>query len=85
MPIIFTDDAWEQYQAWQHGDAKTLKRINKLIQDIQRNGAVGIGKAEPLRGAEGCWSRRIDEKNRLVYKVEGENITITLCGSHYGK
>ena len=80
----WTNDAWEDYLYWQRQDKKTLKRINLLIQDIDRNGYTGIGKPEPLKGdLSGYWSRRIDDSNRIVYKVEDETIKIVQCGSHY--
>ena len=64
MIKIWDDDAWEDYVYWQTQDKKTLKRINSLIKDIDRNGYEGIGKPEPLTGNWcGYWSRRIDEKN----------------------
>lgn len=67
--FIFTSHVREDYLYWQTEDRKTLKRINQLIKDIERNGYDGIGKPEPLRGdLSGYWSRRIDETNRLVYR-----------------
>lgn len=76
--------AWEEYIEWQSEDRKTLKRINQLLKDIDRNGNEGIGKPEPLKGnLSGYWSRRIDEKNRLVYQIEGGEIQIMQCKSHY--
>ncbi|WP_317855132.1 Txe/YoeB family addiction module toxin [Chakrabartyella piscis] len=81
----FSDFAWEEYTRWQTVDKKTLKRINKLIDDISRNGYEGIGKPEPLKGElSGYWSRRIDDKNRIVYRIEQNTIKIVQCGSHYG-
>ncbi len=80
----FDDDAWEDYLYWQTQDKKTLKRINKLISDIERNGYDGLAKSEPLKGRlSGYWSKRIDEKNRIVFKIEGNHIKILQCGSHY--
>ena len=68
MKKLWDDEAWEDYLYWQSQDRKTLKRINTLLKDIERNGNDGLGKPEPLRyGLDGYWSRRIDEKNRLVY------------------
>ena len=65
-------------------DKKTLKRIHKLLNDIDRNGYEGIGKPEPLSAdLSGYWSRRIDDKNRIVYKIENDMIKIVQCGSHY--
>lgn len=82
--ISFTDDAWEEYLYWQTQDKKTLKRINELLKDISRSGALtGIGKPEHLRYRDG-YSRRIDEKNRLVYKIDKDNnIFIISLRGHY--
>ena len=84
MIKAFTTSAWEDFTYWQDQDRKTLKRIIKLITDIDRNHYNGIGKPEPLIGdLSGYWSRRIDSKNRIVYKIEDETIKIIQCGSHY--
>lgn len=84
MNKLWQDEAWEDYLYWQTQDRKTLKRINQLIQDIARNGYDGIGKPEPLRGdLSGWWSRRIDEANRLVYRIHNGIIEIAQCRSHY--
>ena len=85
MRINFTEIAWDDYTYWQGQDKKTLKKINKLIQDIDRNHNEGIGKPEALKGnLTGWWSRRIDEKNRLVYRIENDIIEIAQCRGHYG-
>ena len=86
MKINFTETGWRDYIYWENQDKKTLKQINKLIEDIERNGHDGIGKPEPLRGdLSGWWSRRIDEKNRLVYRLTDDAaIEISLCKGHYG-
>lgn len=82
--ISFTNKAWEEYCYWQIQDKKTLKRINLLLVDIQRNGFEGIGKPEPLKeNLSGFWSRRIDDVNRVVYKIENEQILIIQCKGHY--
>lgn len=84
MNKSWDDFAWEDYLYWQTHDKKTLKRINLLIQDIDRNGYSGIGKPEPLKGnLQGYWSRRIDDTNRLVYRIEDGKIEILQCRSHY--
>lgn len=86
MNELWQDQAWADYQYWFTQDKKTLRRINDLIKDIDRGGYEGIGKPEPLKGnASGWWSRRIDEANRLVYRIEGENIIIAQCRTHYGE
>jgi toxin YoeB len=78
------EEAWEDYIYWQTQDKRTLKRINRLIKDIDRHPYEGIGKPEPLRhGYAGCWSRRIDEYNRIVYRIKDTRLEIILCGSHY--
>lgn len=81
--ITFSPEAWADYLYWQTVDKKTLKRINKLLQELQRDGgARGIGKAELLRHAVGM-SKRIDDKNRLVYTLEGDRLVILSCRGHY--
>ena len=83
--ITWTNDAWESFIKFHEQDKKTLKKIVKLIADISRNGYKGIGKPEPLKGdLSGYWSRRIDNKNRIVYKIEGDIVKIVQCGTHYG-
>lgn len=82
--ILFTDKAWEEYCYWQNQDKKTLKKINQLLSDIQRNNFTGIGKPEPLKNElSGYWSRRIDEKNRIVYRINDNHIEIVQCKGHY--
>ena len=75
MLLTFTEDAWMDYCYWQNQDRKTLKRINKLIKDIQRDPFSGIGKPEPLKyDFQGAWSRRIDAENRLIYMIDGKSV-----------
>lgn len=84
MIKAWSDEAWEDFQYWLKNDKKTLKRILLIIQDIDRNGYIGIGKPEPLKhNLSGYWSRRIDDTNRIVYKIENDVIKIAQCGSHY--
>lgn len=81
--ITFSPEAWADYLYWQREDKKALKRINKLLQELQRDGAVrGIGKAELLRHADGM-SKRIDDKNRLAYTMEGKSLVVLSCRGHY--
>ena len=82
--LAWTDEAWNDYIYWQTQDKKTLKRINKLIWDIERQPFQGIGKPEPLReNLSGFWSRRIDDTIRLVYAIDEDFITIISCRYHY--
>lgn len=86
MIKIWQEEAWEDYIYWQNQDKKTLKRINQLLKDIERNGYNGIGKPEPLKGNHsGWWSRRIDETNRLIYRIHNGQIEIAQCRSHYNE
>ena len=84
MVKIWHDAAWEDYLYWQTQDRKTLRRINSLIQDIERNGTRGIGKPEPLRNdLSGFWSVRIDDHNRIVFGITNDGLELLQCGSHY--
>jgi len=88
MMLTWAENAWEDYLYWQAvlagQDKKTLKRINMLIKDIQRQPFVGLGDPEPLRhGWSGYWSRRIDREHRLVYKPTEAAIIIVQCRYHY--
>ena len=82
---IFAPRALREYMEWQDEDRRTLKKINKLINDIYRNGYAGIGYPEPLRGnMSGFWSREIDKKNRIIYRItDSEDIEIIQCKGHY--
>ena len=85
MKLLWHDTAWAAYLYWQMQDKKTLRKINNLIKDIDRNGYNCTGKPEPLKGDQtGWWSVRIDEKNRLIFKIENETIEIYQCRTHYG-
>jgi toxin YoeB len=81
---LWTDKGWDDYLYWQMQDKKTLRKVNQLIKDIERNGYTGIGKPEPLRNdLSGWWSRQIDDKNRIVYRLKDGNIEISQCKGHY--
>ena len=80
----FTEDAFAEYIYWQIQDRKTLKKINALLKDINRHPFEGLGKPEPLKGNyKGFWSRRIDDANRIIYRVTDDYIEITQCKGHY--
>lgn len=84
MIKIWHDQAWEDYLYWQKESRTTLKRINMLIRDIERDPFEGIDKPEPLRGdLSGWWSRRIDSANRIVYRVHQNELELLQCGGHY--
>lgn len=88
MKIVFADAAWEDYLHWQHTDRKMLRRLNDLIRECCRTPHKGTGKPEPLNGDfKGWWSRRITDKDRLVYRVAGKGadhrLEIAQCRFHY--
>ncbi|MBP5232251.1 MAG: Txe/YoeB family addiction module toxin [Planctomycetes bacterium] len=84
MDKAWSDDAWEDFEFWATNDKQKLKKILALLKDIERNGYRGIGKPEPLVGdLSGYWSRRIDDANRIVYRIDGGIVKIVQCGSHY--
>ena len=80
MNKVFTKNGWIDYLFWQTEDKKTLKKINQLIRDIERDGNAGIGKPEPLIGDFArFWRRRINSKDRLIYRLDENNIYIIAC------
>ena len=84
MNKVWHDKAWNEYLDWQKQDRKTLKRINNILKEIDRTPFSGLGKPERLTGnLRGCWSRRIDEANRIVYMVADDQLIIIQCGGHY--
>jgi toxin YoeB len=81
---LWHDKAWEEYMSWQNEDRKTLRRINILLKSIERNRYDGIGKPEPLKGnLSDWWSVRIDDANRLIFKIKNEIMEILSCKGHY--
>ena len=83
--VMFAPEAWGQYQYWQLNEKKTLAKVNRLISEIDRMGHEGTGKPEPLVGdLSGYWSRRISERDRLIYSFDENTIYILSCRFHYG-
>ena len=84
MKLLFSEQAFEEYSEWQKADKKISGKINRLFKDISRTPFSGMGKPEPLKGElRGYWSRRIDDANRIVYRVTQEYIEIIQCKGHY--
>jgi toxin YoeB len=84
MKLLWLSDAWDDCLYWQQTDRKTLKKINELIRDIKRSPFEGIGSPEPLKHQlSGWWSRRINLEDRLVYRVDDEQVVILQCRKHY--
>jgi toxin YoeB len=84
--VQFTQVAWEEYVSWQNEDRKTIKKVNRLIKSILRDGMLaGEGKPEKLKYRDGEYSRRIDDRNRLAYRCfEDGTLEIMSCKGHYG-
>ncbi len=86
MRISFTPRAWDEYLYWQKTDKRVLKKINRLIQSIQRTPRGGEGKPEELKGdLRGHWSRRITPEHRLVYVISEDHVEIRSCRFHYDR
>jgi len=84
MKKVWDDSAWDDYLYWQNTDKNMLNKVNELIKSCERTPFSGIGKPEPLKeNLKGYWSRKIDKKHRLVYKIEGDTIIISQCRFHY--
>lgn len=84
MNVVFSPQAWEDYQHWQSADRAVLKRINRLINEIRRDPYQGIGKPEPLKyGLVGAWSRRITDEHRLVHRTTADAVEILQVRYHY--
>jgi len=84
VKIVFSEHAWEDYLTWQRTDTKALRRINRLIEEIQRTPFEGTGKPEPLKHAlSGYWSRRVNDEHRIVYRVSGDEVQIAQLRYHY--
>ncbi len=82
--LLFTAESWEDYAYWINQNKKTLRKINKLIANVLRSPFEGLGKPEPLKeNYAGLWSRRIDQKNRLIYAVTADAISIVGCRFQY--
>ena len=85
MNKMFSDNTWQDFLLWMREDRKTAKKIASLLADIERNGNEGLGKPESLKGnLSGYWSRRISEKDRLIYRFDETTIYIAACKGHYG-
>ncbi|MBR2732722.1 MAG: Txe/YoeB family addiction module toxin [Selenomonadaceae bacterium] len=83
MNKTFHNRGFADYVYWQNQDRKTLNKINRLLQSIERDGAMnGIGKPEKLLNRDG-YNRHIDEQNRLIYDIENDTIIIKACRGHY--
>ena len=86
MKILFTEEAWKDFEWFLDNDKRLAKRIRQLLKDIKRSPEDGIGKPEPLKfQLSGYWSRRINKEHRLVYKVQKDTILVLTCRYHYEK
>ena len=84
LNVQFSANAWSQYSEIVKTDKRMTRQINKLIDDTMRNPFNGLGKPEPLKlELQGFWSKRIDKKNRMVYRVTTDAIQIVALKGHY--
>jgi toxin YoeB len=84
MRLEFDPNAWEDVLFWKKTNRKKLAKIFELLSAIGINPLSGIGKPEQLKyGLSGCWSRRIDKRHRIVYKLSNEAVIILSCRYHY--
>ena len=84
--IVFEPQAFQDFNNWAREDKKIYSKIVGLIDDILRNPFGGIGKPEPLKyELKGCWSRRITDEHRLVYRINEDAVIIVSCKFHYEK
>lgn len=84
--VVFSPESFEHYRYWQEQDKIQLDKLNQLIQECQRTPFKGTGKPEPLKGnLKGCWSRRVTQEHRLLYRVDESNVFIVSCRYHYEK
>jgi toxin YoeB len=82
--IVFEPQAFQDFNNWAKEDKKVYGKIVGLIDDILRNPFSGIGKPEPLKHElKGCWSRRITDEHRLVYRINEDTVIIISCRFHY--
>lgn len=86
MELLWSDDAWADFEWWLDNDKRVVKRIRKIIKSILREPFTGIGKPEPLKGTySGLWSRRINDEHRIIYLVTKDHISIVGVRFHYNK
>ena len=83
--IIIAPQAKDDLLTLQRSEPAAFRKAAALIEELKVHPRTGTGKPEPLRGnLAGLWSVRIDEKNRMVFRISGDTIEIVECGSHYG-
>lgn len=84
--LVFEQAAFDDFCDWGIYDKQVFLKIHDLLKATLREPFAGIGKPEALKGKlRGCWSRRIDDKHRLVYRVKGVDVIEVLsCKGHYG-
>jgi toxin YoeB len=83
MPVRFDGQAYLHLVEWSQTDLKILEKIHQLIKDVDRDPFRGLGKPEPLKWIKGCWSRRITDEHRMVYRVADGAIIIVSLKGHY--
>ena len=85
--LVFEGDTWSAYEKLREKDKKLHKNLCKILKEMLRGDpSSGIGKPEPLKhNLSGLWSRRLSQKDRLVYKFDKDYIYVFAIGGHYDK
>ena len=81
--LVFAGAAWDEYVECQSHDKRMLAKLNTLFKEILHHPTEGAGRPEQLRGSANTWSRRVNEKDRLVYEVSEDEIVVKQCRGHY--
>ena len=85
MSVKFSPNALEQFFYLAEREKRLFKSLKKIIEDTQRNGTAGLGHPEPLKeNLSGWWSKHIDEKNRMVFRIVNDTVEVAECHTHYG-
>ena len=86
MSVKFSPTALNEFFHLASREKHLFKSLKKIIEDTQRNGTGGLGHVEPLRGnLAGWWSKRVDDGNRMVFRIKDETVEIAKCYTHYGE
>jgi toxin YoeB len=82
--IIFSPESLASLQNYKSGNQKLLFKLLDLLDEVQKTPFSGLGKPEALKGnLSGCWSRRINDEHRLVYRINENSIEVISCFGHY--
>ncbi|MEL6353195.1 MAG: Txe/YoeB family addiction module toxin [Cyanobacteria bacterium J06627_28] len=85
--LVFEGNTWSEYEQLRKKDKKLHRNLCKILQEMLRGDpSVGLGKPEPLKhNLSGFWSRRLSQKDRVIYKFDDDYIYLFAIGGHYEK